>query len=111
MERYFPPLKTNCSRCKDKLRPMHMLPFAHSELLHSFQFGRGLWALMHACRPYFPRFSKVGWLEPVSHYFLISLLHSLPVRTRLADWLAPSHSMKSPESQRWKPRFSSSTIH
>ena len=81
MERYFPPLKTICSRCKDKLCPLHMLSFAHSELHSLFQFGRGLLALMHACRPYFPRFSKVGWLEPVSHYFLISLLHSLPVRT------------------------------
>ena len=89
MERYFPPLKTNCSRCKDKLRPLHMLSFAHSELHSLFQFGRGLWALMHACRPYFPRFSKVGWLEPVSHYFLISLLHSLPVRTDPTGSLPP----------------------
>ena len=48
MERYFPPLKTNCSRCKDKFRPVHMLSFAHSEL-HSL-FPVWPWSLgSHAC--------------------------------------------------------------
>ena len=80
MVRYFPPLKTNCSRCKDKLPPLH-------SLFPVLQWVSGLSCMQAG--PISPRFSKVGWLEPVSHYFLISLLHSLPVRTRPTGSLPP----------------------
>lgn len=89
MERYFPPLKTNCSRCKDKLRPVHMLSFAHSELHSLFQFGRGLWALMHACRPYFsPLFQ--GRLARASFALFPHLITAFAPGPDGPDWQAGS---------------------